>query len=74
MAVATAPTDIDLAKAQASLARKVMLKFNVRYDWRLRRFFCHGCKGLIVPGDQRKGPGLAPGEDAAGDLRGVQAT
>jgi RNase P subunit RPR2 len=50
MAVATAPSDIALARAQASLARKVMLKFNVRYDWSLRRFFCHGCKGLIVPG------------------------
>ncbi len=27
-----------------------MLKFNVRYDWSLRRFFCHGCKGLLYPG------------------------
>ncbi len=27
-----------------------MLKFNVRYDWRLKRFFCHGCKGLLYPG------------------------
>lgn len=50
MAVATAPSDIDLAMAQASLARRIMLKFNVRYDWSLRRFFCHGCKGLLYPG------------------------
>jgi RNase P subunit RPR2 len=50
LAVATASRDIDLARAQASLARKVMLKFNVRYDWRLKRFFCHGCKGLLFPG------------------------
>jgi RNase P subunit RPR2 len=61
MAAATAPTDIDLAKAQASLARKVMLKFNVRYDWRLKRFFCHGCKGLIFPGINAR-VRLAPGK------------
>jgi len=60
LAVATAPRDIDLARAQASLARRVMLKFNVRYDWRLRRFFCHGCKGILYPGVNarvRLGPG-----------------
>lgn len=50
LAVATAPGDLDLARAQASLARSVMLRFNVRYDWRLKRFFCHGCKGLLYPG------------------------
>lgn len=50
LAVATAPRDLELARAQASLARSVMLKFNVRYDWRLRRFFCHGCKELLYPG------------------------
>jgi RNase P subunit RPR2 len=60
MAVATAPSDVALAKAQASLARKIMLKFNVRYDWSLKRFFCHGCKGLLYPGINarvRLGPG-----------------
>ncbi|MGA2198625.1 MAG: RNase P subunit [Nitrososphaerales archaeon] len=60
LAVETAPRDIDLARAQASLARRIMLKFNVRYDWRLRRFFCHGCKGLLYPGVNarvRLGPG-----------------
>ena len=60
LAVATAPTDMDLARAQASLARKIMLKFNIRYDWHLRRFFCHGCKGLLYPGVNarvRLGPG-----------------
>ena len=50
LAVETAPGDIDLARAQASLAREVMLKFNVRFDWRLKRFFCHGCKGFLYPG------------------------
>jgi RNase P subunit RPR2 len=60
LAVATAPRDIDLARAQASLARRVMLKFNIRYDWSLRRFFCHGCKGVLYPGINarvRLGPG-----------------
>jgi RNase P subunit RPR2 len=46
----TASRDLDLAKDQASLARQIILKFNLRFDWRLKRFFCHGCKGLIVPG------------------------
>jgi RNase P subunit RPR2 len=27
-----------------------MLKYNVRFGYDLRRFYCHGCKGLIVPG------------------------
>lgn len=50
LAAVTAGADLELAKRQASLARRIMLKFNVRYDWRLRRYLCHGCKGLIVPG------------------------
>ncbi len=40
----------ELAKQQAALARKVMLRFNVRFGWELRRFYCHGCKKLMVPG------------------------
>lgn len=39
-----------LAEQQAALARKVMLRFNVRFGWELRRFYCHGCKKLMVPG------------------------
>ena len=60
LAVLTAATDLALAKEQASLARRIMLKFNIRYDWSLKRFYCHGCKGLIVPGVNarvRTGPG-----------------
>ncbi len=49
-AVSTAGRDLSLAKEQAELARKIMLKFNVRFDWSLKRFYCHGCKRLIVPG------------------------
>jgi RNase P subunit RPR2 len=50
LAVSTAHEDLDLAKKQAGLARKLMLRYNIRFDWRIRRFYCHGCKGLMVPG------------------------
>jgi RNase P subunit RPR2 len=50
LALSTAGTDLDLAKEQAALARRIMLKFNIRYSWYLRRFYCHGCKGLMLPG------------------------
>jgi ribonuclease P protein subunit RPR2 len=45
-----AHTDLELARAQAALARRVMLRFNVRLDPSLKRFTCHGCKSLLVPG------------------------
>ena len=48
--VSTAGRDNALAREQAALARRVMLKFNIRYPWPLRRFYCHGCKKLILPG------------------------
>lgn len=50
MAVETSHTDRDLAKRQAALARKVTLRFNIRLDYPLKRFTCHGCKRLLVPG------------------------
>jgi RNase P subunit RPR2 len=49
-AVSLSHTNPELAKEQAALARKVKLRFNVRLDPSLRRFTCHGCKGLLVPG------------------------
>ena len=49
-AVNLSHTKPDLAREQASLARKVKLRFNVRLDRSLSRFTCHGCKGLLVPG------------------------
>lgn len=49
-AVSLSHTDIELAKEQAALARRVKLRFNVRLDPSLRRFTCKGCKGLLVPG------------------------
>jgi ribonuclease P protein subunit RPR2 len=59
-AASTARDDLDLAREQAALARRIMLKFNIRYPWQLKRFYCHGCKGLILPGVNarvRLGPG-----------------
>ena len=49
-AVALSHTNPAMARAQAALARKVKLRFNVRLEPRLRSFTCHGCKGLLVPG------------------------
>jgi RNase P subunit RPR2 len=49
-AVKTSAGDLVLAKKQAQLARKVMLRYNVRLDYSERRFICRGCKKLIVPG------------------------
>ncbi|HEV2390440.1 MAG TPA: hypothetical protein VGS04_06930 [Nitrososphaerales archaeon] len=50
LSASTAHDDLDLAKKQAALARRLMLKFNVRFGWDLKRFYCHGCKELMVPG------------------------
>ena len=50
LSVFTAYDDLPLAKRQAALARKLMLRYNIRFGWNLRRFFCHGCKGLLYPG------------------------
>ena len=49
-AVGLSHTNLELAKEQAALARKVKLRFNVRLDPSLRRFTCRGCKCLLVPG------------------------
>lgn len=50
LSTSTAHDDATLAKQQAALARKLMLKYNVRFGWDLKRFYCHGCKELMVPG------------------------
>jgi RNase P subunit RPR2 len=49
-AVNLSHTDLRIAREQASLARKVKLRFNVRLDPSVTRFSCRGCKGLLVPG------------------------
>jgi RNase P subunit RPR2 len=53
-ATAAASTDLELAKHQAELARKLMLRYNVRFGWELKRFYCHKCKKMIVPGANAK--------------------
>ncbi len=50
LSASTAQEDLELAKEQAALARKLMLKYNIRFGWDLKRFYCHGCKELMVPG------------------------
>jgi RNase P subunit RPR2 len=50
LAASTSHDDLDLAKQQAALARRLMLRYNIRFGWDLRRFYCHGCKQLLVPG------------------------
>src|SRR5580700_4823422 len=50
LSATTAHGDLELAKKQAALARRLMLRYNVRFGWPLRRFYCHGCKELMVPG------------------------
>ncbi len=42
--------DLSLAREQASLARRLRLRYNVRPDESIKRFTCRGCKGLLVPG------------------------
>ena len=50
LAIENSDSNLELSKKQAKLARRILLKFNLRLDWRLRRFYCHGCKRLIIPG------------------------
>ncbi|MBI3859521.1 MAG: RNase P subunit [Thaumarchaeota archaeon] len=49
-AVKLAGKDLNLAKEQAAIARRVRLRHNVRAEPSLRRFTCKSCKSLIVPG------------------------
>lgn len=58
--VELASKDLQMAKAQAALARRLRLRFNVRLDDSVKRYTCRGCKGLLVPGVNarvRLGPG-----------------
>jgi ribonuclease P protein subunit RPR2 len=48
--VATAPVDLEMAKRQAALARRLRLRYNIRPGMPHKAFTCKGCKGLLVPG------------------------
>ena len=50
LAIKNSTSDLTLARKQAALARKLLLRFNIRLDSRLKKYYCHGCKQLIVPG------------------------
>jgi len=50
LAIENSFSNLGLATEEAELARRLLLKFNIRFDWELRRYYCHGCKLLIVPG------------------------
>jgi RNase P subunit RPR2 len=50
LSISTAHEDLGLAKKQAAMARRLMLRYNIRFGWDLKRFYCHGCKELMVPG------------------------
>ncbi len=50
LAIRNSVSDLDLAKKQAALARRLLLKFNIRLDRKLKGYYCRGCKQLIVPG------------------------
>jgi RNase P subunit RPR2 len=50
LAVRNSSSDLTLAKKQAALARRLLLRFNIRLDSRLKKYYCGGCKQLIVPG------------------------
>ncbi|MCP8311531.1 MAG: RNase P subunit [Candidatus Methylarchaceae archaeon HK02M1] len=49
-ALKNAREDMDLAQRQASIARRLCMKFNIRLPYEKRQLFCRGCKRFIVPG------------------------
>ena len=50
LAINNPASNLDLAKKQAALARRLLLKFNIRLDWKLKKYYCRSCKQLMVPG------------------------
>jgi len=53
-ALLIAKTDLLLAQRYGDIARDLMLKNNIRLPYIKKRFFCKGCKKLIVPGINSK--------------------
>lgn len=49
-AISNARIKPDLAERQASLAKKMSMKYRVRMPYELRMNFCKKCKKFIVPG------------------------
>lgn len=49
-ALKSARTDMALAQRQASLAKRMGMKYRVRLPYEIRQLYCKKCKRLIVPG------------------------
>lgn len=49
-ALETAKSDPELAQKQASLAKRISMKFRVRLPYEIRQLYCKKCKRFIVPG------------------------
>ncbi len=49
-ALKNARDNMKLAQRQASIARRICMKFNIRLPYEKRQLFCKGCKKFIVPG------------------------
>lgn len=49
-ALKNAKDNMRLAQRQASIARRICMKFNIRLPYEKRQLFCKGCKKFIVPG------------------------
>jgi ribonuclease P protein subunit RPR2 len=44
----------DRSKRYVQLARKIGLRYNVRFDKELKRKFCKNCDSLLIPGKTEK--------------------
>lgn len=49
-AVSNARANPELAERQATLAKKLSMKYRIRMPYELRMNFCRKCKKFIVPG------------------------
>jgi len=49
-ALKNARENMELAQRQASLAKRICTKFNIRLPYDKRQLFCKECKRFIVPG------------------------
>ena len=43
-------SDAALARRYVELARKIAMRYNVRFPRKWKRFFCKGCGSFLVPG------------------------
>jgi ribonuclease P protein subunit RPR2 len=46
----TALYDLELANKQASIAKRISMRYKVRLPYEIRMLFCKRCKRFIVPG------------------------